>query len=156
VTTREPRDGEVDGVSYRFVSDREFDEMVAQGRLLEWAEVFGRRYGTPSGPLDEALAAGGDAILEIDVQGARSVHAKMPQAVLIFIMPPASEALEQRLRERGTEDEAELATRLGQAEAEMAESRWFDHVVVNDDLDRAVGEVLAMIDASHPSGKDPS
>lgn len=156
-TTRPPRPGERDGRDYRFVSDRAFDELVAAGALLEWAEVFGHRYGTPVEEVERARAAGRDVLLEIDVQGARQVKRRAPDAVLVFLVPPSREELERRLRARGTEDEATLARRLAEAERELAEAARFDHVVVNDDLDRAADEVLAIIAAHRedPAREDP-
>lgn len=148
VTTRRPRPGERDGVDYRFVSDEEFDRLVAEGELLEWAHVVGHRSGTPAGPVEEALSAGRDVVLEIDVQGARQVREQVPETVLIFLAPPSLEELERRLRSRGTEDEARLVLRLATARAEMAQQRRFDHVVVNDRLDQATAQVEAIIQAS--------
>ncbi len=148
VTTRAPRPGERDGIDYRFVSDEEFDRLVAGGELLEWAPVVGHRSGTPARPVEEALAAGRDVVLEIDVQGARQVRERAPDAVLIFLAPPSMEELERRLRSRGTEDEARLALRLATARAEMAQRPWFDHVVVNDRLDQATAQVEAIIQGS--------
>jgi len=148
VTTRPPRPGEREGIDYRFVSDEEFDRLVAGGELLEWAHVVGHRSGTPALPVEEALAAGRDVVLEIDVQGARQVRQRVPEAVLIFLAPPSLEELERRLRSRGTEDEARLALRLATARAEMAQQPEFDHVVVNDRLDQATAQVDAIIQAS--------
>jgi guanylate kinase len=148
VTTRRPRPGERDGIDYHFVSDEEFDRLVAAGELLEWAHVVGHRSGTPARPVEEALAAGRDVVLEIDVQGARQVRERAPQAVLIFLAPPSMEELERRLRSRGTEDEARLALRLATAKQEMAQLPLFDHVVVNDRLDEATAQVEAIIQAS--------
>lgn len=149
VTTRRARPVETDGVDYVFVSDDRFDEMVAAGELLEWAQVFGHRSGTPAAPVEDSLAAGRDAILEIDVQGARQVRERSPEAVLVFLAPPSMEELERRLRSRGTEDEEKVARRLAQAGEEMAQQGWFDHVVVNDDAERASAEVAAIIWGSH-------
>lgn len=149
VTTRAPRPSEADGVEYLFVDDAAFDAMRDRGDLLEWAEVFvGVRYGTPRGFVDAQLAAGRDVILEIDVQGAAQIRDRAPDAVLILLQPPSLEDLERRLRGRGTESEEALAERLAAAERELAQEAWFDHRVVNDDLERAVGEVAAIIDAS--------
>ncbi|HET6776821.1 MAG TPA: guanylate kinase, partial [Actinomycetota bacterium] len=146
--TRPPRKGEREGIDYRFVSDEEFDRLVAGGELLEWAHVVGHRSGTPARPVEEALAAGRDVVLEIDVQGARQVRQRVPGAILIFLAPPSLEELERRLRSRGTEDEARLALRLATATAEMAQQPEFDHVVVNDRLDQATAQVEAIIQAS--------
>lgn len=145
-TTRAPREGERDGIEYRFLTSEAFDALVAGDGFLEWADVFGRRYGTPRAPVEEALDAGKDVLLEIDVQGARSVRERMRDAVLVFLVPPSRDELIRRLRERGTEDEAALQGRLERADVEMAERSWFDHVVVNDDLGRAAAEVAAIIE----------
>lgn len=145
VTTRKPRPAEVDGVDYRFVSDEEFDRLVAEERLLEWAEIVGHRSGTPKAPVEEVLASGRDVVLEIDVQGAGWVRRRSPEAVLIFLQPPSLEELERRLRSRGTETEEKLRVRLARAEVEMGERGNFDHVVVNDDVDRAAAEVAAIL-----------
>lgn len=154
VTTRAPRPGERDGVDYRFVSDAAFDDLVERGALLEWAEVVGHRSGTPADPVEAALAAGRDVLLEIDVQGAGWVRRRMPEAVLVFLAPPSLEELERRLRARGTESEEALARRIATARDELRERDRFDHVVVNDDLDRAVAEVAAILEPS-PTGGTP-
>ncbi len=151
-STRPPREGERPSLDYVFVSEDEFDRMLAAGEFLEWAEVFGHRYGTRRQPIEEALAAGRDALLEIDVQGARQVRREFPQAILVFLVPPSREELERRLRARGTEDEETVARRLATADRELAEAGWFDHVVVNDDVDRATGEVEAIIAAHRRDG----
>jgi len=148
-TTRRMRPGETDGVDYRFVDDARFDRMVADGDLLEWAEVYrGRRYGTPRSFVARTLAEGRDVVLEIDVQGAAQIRSQAPEAVLILLTPPSMEALEERLRGRGTEDEASVAERLATAERELEQQGSFDHVVVNDDVERAADEVAAIIEAS--------
>jgi guanylate kinase len=147
VTTREPRPGEVDGVHYRFVAPADFDEMIRTGQLLEWAEVFGERYGTPADTVEGALREGRDVLLEVDVQGAAAVRARVPEAVLVFLQPPSEEELARRLRARGTEQGEELDRRLQEARREMAEAERFDHVVVNDRVEGAVEEVLAIIEA---------
>jgi len=145
VTTRAPRPGEREGVAYRFVDDSAFDRMIARGELLEWAEYAGHRYGTPRGPLDEAVERGRTVLLEIEVQGALQVRTRMPDALQILLVPPAFEDLEHRLRDRGTEDEATIQARLEVARGEMAAQDVFDHVVVNDELDRATAEVAQLI-----------
>jgi guanylate kinase len=154
VTTRAPRPGEREGVDYFFVSDDRFDELVEQGELLEWAEIYGHRSGTPRAPIRDLLAAGRDVLLEIDVQGADWVRKRAPDAVLVFLRPPSLEELERRLRSRGTETEEKLARRLAKAGAEMADSSWFDHVVVNDEVARAAERVGAILDASPPPDAD--
>jgi guanylate kinase len=148
-TTRTPRPDEIDGVDYLFVSDEAFEAMASGGDLLESAEVFhGARYGTPRGFVEAQLAAGRDVILEIDVQGARQVRARRPDALLILLEPPSMDDLEARLRGRGTETEASIEERLRAARRELAEREAFDRAVTNDDVDRAVDEVAAIIEAS--------
>jgi guanylate kinase len=146
VKTRAPRPGEVHGREYLFVDDATFDEMVANDDLLEWAPFTDHRSGTPRAYVDEQLAAGRDVLLELDVEGARQVRDRVPGSLLIFVRPPSFEDLGARLRGRGTEDEERIARRLAVARRELEETGWFDHVVVNDDLDRATGEVAAIID----------
>ena len=142
-TTRAPRPGEIDGVHYYFVSEAEFDQMIRDGALLEWAVVHGRRrYGTPRRPVEEALAEGRPALLEIDLQGARQVRDRMPQARFVFLAPPSWEELVRRLVGRGTEDEEERARRLEDALAELAAEPEFDVTVVNDQVERATAELV--------------
>jgi guanylate kinase len=148
-TTRAPRPGERDGVDYRFLTPERFDGSVRAGAFLEWAEVFGNRYGTLTAPVDRAIDAGKDVLLEIDVVGAAQIRARRPQAVLVFLMPPSADELERRLRDRGTEDRAALRRRLREARREMGERTWFDHVLVNDDVERAAGQVADIIVRSH-------
>jgi guanylate kinase len=148
-TTRPPRPDEIDGVDYYFVDDEGFDRMEREGELLEWAEVFrGHRYGTPAGPVELHRSAGRDVLLEIDVEGARQVRERAPDAVLILLEPPSRAELERRLRSRGTESEADIAERLATAERELAQRDRFDHVVVNDDVEAASSQVAAIIEAS--------
>jgi guanylate kinase len=147
VTTRAPRPGEVDGVHYTFVSPEEFDRLIETGAFLEWAEVFGSRYGTLLAAVEGERDAGHHVLLEIDVQGAAAVRQRVPDAVLIFLVPPSEEELARRLQARGTETAADLERRLAEAHREMEEAVRFDHVVVNDQVDRAVDELLAIIDA---------
>jgi len=150
VTTRPPRPGEVDGRDYRFVEPATFDEMVEDGVFLEWAEGFGHRYGTLAGPIADAALAGHDVLLEIDVQGAARVRDRVPEAVLVFLAPPSEEELARRLRSRGTDDERWVERRLAAARGEMDQTSWFDHVLVNDDVERAADLVAAIIEATHP------
>lgn len=148
-TTRPPRPDEVDGVDYYFVDDEGFDRMERDGELLEWAEVFrGHRYGTPAGPVELHRSAGRDVLLEIDVEGARQVRERVPDAVMILLEPPSRAELERRLRSRGTESEADIAERLATADLELAQRDRFDHVVVNDDVEAASSQVAAIIEAS--------
>lgn len=150
-TTRARRPSERDGVDYFFVPEERFDELVRTGALLEWAEVFGHRSGTPGEAVAEALAAGHDVVLEIDVQGAGQVREQVQDAVLILLEPPSMAELERRLRTRGTEDEERLALRLATAAEELEQRSWFDHVVVNDDLEGATAQVEAILEASRTS-----
>ena len=143
-TTRAPRPGEVDGVHYRFVSEAEFDALVERGQMLEWAVVHGRhRYGTPRGPVDEALAQGQPALLEIDLQGARQVRQVMPEARFVFLAPPSWDELVRRLVGRGTEGPAERERRLATARVELAAEEEFDVTIVNDDVTRATDELVS-------------
>ncbi|HEY8721038.1 guanylate kinase [Pengzhenrongella sp.] len=145
-TTRPPRPGEIDGVHYHFVSSEQFDAMIADGELLEWASVHGRnRYGTPRGPVDEHLAAGAPALLEIDLQGARQVRETMPDARFVFLAPPSWEELERRLVGRGTEDAEERERRLSTARVELAAGPEFDVTIVNDDVRRATDELITVM-----------
>ncbi|MFZ4895119.1 guanylate kinase [Plantibacter sp. Mn2098] len=145
-TTRHPRPGEVEGVNYYFVSDEGFDRLIDQNELLEHATVHNAfRYGTPRAPIDRALAAGDSALLEIDIQGARQVRAAMPEATLVFLLPPSWDELVRRLVGRGTEDEEERERRLRTAKVELAAADEFDYRVVNDDVARAAQEVVDLM-----------
>jgi guanylate kinase len=145
-TTRAPRPGEVDGVHYHFVSDAEFDRMTADGELLEWAVVHrAARYGTPRRPVEEALAAGRMALLEIDLQGARQVRATMPDALFVFLAPPSWDELVRRLVGRGTETEEERVRRLDTARTELAAEEEFDVTVVNREVHAAADELVALM-----------
>lgn len=149
-TTRPPRPGEIDGVHYLFVDDAEFDRMVAEDELLEWAVVHGvHRYGTPRKPVEAALSEGRPALLEIDLQGARQVRATMPEALFVFLAPPSWEELVRRLVGRGTEDEEERARRLSTAREELAAEPEFDVTIVNREVHAAAAELVAlMVDPS--------
>lgn len=159
-TTRKPRPGEIDGVHYYFVSDEEFDRKIAAGELLEWAIVHNSyRYGTPRPPIDEALAEGKRVLLEIDLQGARSVRREMPEAVLVFLLPPTWEELVRRLIGRGTEDTAEQQRRLETAKVELAAQDEFDFRVINSEVSQAAREVvelMAVSSADHGSARQSS
>ena len=144
-TTRAPRPGETDGVDYHFVTDERFDELVGCDGLLEWARYGAARYGTPAEPVLQAVAGGRRAILEIDVQGARQVRTRMPQARFVFIAPPSWDELVRRLRGRGTEDQAQLDSRLAAAADELAAQGEFDAVVVNDEVGRATQELVDLL-----------
>lgn len=145
-TTRAPRPGEVDGRHYHFVTAEEFDDLVANDGLLEWAVVHGRdRYGTPAAPVRAAVQHGHRVILEIDLQGARQVKAKLPQAKLVFIAPPSWDELVARLVGRGTETDEQRQRRLATARTELAAAEEFDAVVVNDRLGEAVDDLVSLL-----------
>jgi len=148
LTTRRPRPGEVDGREYRFVDRSRFEEMIAAGEMLEWAEVFGELYGTPAGPIREALASGRTVLLDIDVQGAVQVHRKMPGATFVLILAPDDDELARRLTGRRSEGADQLRRRLGRARKEIDDavaSGVYNHVVINDHLAQAVRRVLAIV-----------
>lgn len=150
-TSRAARAGEVDGVDYNFVSRERFDALVASDAFLEWAEIFGHRYGTGRRATDEALDSGADMVLTIDVQGARQVKSAMPESVGIFVLPPSFEVLESRLRGRNKDPESAISRRLATARDEVDAVQEYDYVVVNDDFERCVGEILAIIAAERAS-----
>ena len=145
-TTRPPRSqDELDEVKYHFISDQEFDRLIQEDELLEWAEVHDHRYGTPRKPVEEHMAQGIQVLLEIDVQGGFQVREKMPDAHLIFIEPPSLEILYDRLVKRGTEDEATIQRRMKTAEVELSHKMEYDVRLINDDLDQATDELVAYI-----------
>jgi guanylate kinase len=145
-TTRAPRPGEEHGVHYWFVSDEEFDRMVAADELLEWAVVHNSaRYGTPRAAVEEVLATGRPALLELDLQGARQVRASMPEAFFVFLAPPSWEELVRRLVGRGTEDEAERERRLATAVEELAAESEFDASIVNHEVHASAEELVALM-----------
>ena len=148
-TTREPRPGEVDGVSYSFVDEPTFEELWRRGELLETAVVHGRRYGTSRSRVREALERGEDIVLKIDVQGAAQLRGQVDEAVFIFLLPPSAEVLRERLRARGTDDETSLRQRQTDAVRELGEAERYDHRVVNDDVERAAREILSIVAESH-------
>lgn len=147
-TTRLPRPGEVDGVHYHFTNEARFREMIAKGELLEWAEVHGKLYGTGRAETAAALSRGVDLVLDIDVQGAAQVRASGMAATFIFILPPDYDTMVARLRGRGTEDGATIARRLQSAAVELPRWREFDYLVVNDDLEAAAAELIAVVRAA--------
>jgi guanylate kinase len=152
-TTRRPRPGEEDGVHYWFVTDEQFDQMVATGELLEWAVVHqSARYGTPRRPVERALAEGRPAMLEIDLQGARQVRKTMPEALFVFLKPPSWDELVRRLVGRGTESAEERARRLDTAQDELAAEAEFDVTIVNHEVHAAADELVALmtLDHEHP------
>ena len=150
--TRKPRAGEVDGVSYHFMSEERFLELVRQGAFLEWANVHGNHYGTLNSEVDKCLSRGQSVFLEIDVQGAFAVREKRSDAVLVFVEPPSIEELERRLRGRGTESEEAIRLRLSNARHEMELADRYDARIVNGNLEGAVAELLALIDRYENDG----
>ncbi len=154
-TTRRPRAGEVDGAAYHFWTEQEFALAVAEGAFLEWAEFAGGRYGTPRAEVERRLATGESVLLEIELQGARQVHAAVPDALMVFLSPPSLADLEARLRGRGTEDEAAISRRLARARDELAAAREFDVVVVNDDVVRAARELVDFLEDPGRSDSPP-
>nr|WP_245349060.1 guanylate kinase [Brachybacterium fresconis] len=145
-TTRPPRPGEVDGVHYRFVSEDEFTRLVQSDQMLEWAIVHGRhRYGTPRGPVDEAVAAGHPVLLEIDLAGARQIRRTVPEARFVFLAPPSWESLVERLVGRGTETAEQQERRLQTARRELAAESEFDVTIVNDEVPRATAELAGLL-----------
>lgn len=144
-TTRDPRKGEVEGQSYFFLTRERFSELIANDALLEWSEHFSNYYGTPVQPVLEKLNAGVDVILEIDVEGARQVKERFPQAELIFVMTRTPEILMERLQIRGSEDLKRCEERIKRVEEELSHKNRYNHVIVNDDLERAGTELVSII-----------
>ncbi len=149
MTTRNPREGEVHGVSYYFATKEEFLQKIEAGGFLEYAEVFGNFYGTPKMEVLELLDEGIDVLLEIDVQGALQIKDVYPEVVLVFILPPSMEELRARLTGRGTETQDVVERRLGEAAKEISYVKQYDYAVINDDLDEAIENVKTVIRASH-------
>lgn len=154
MTTRKPREGEVDGVSYFFKTKEEFEQEIKRGGLLEYAAVYENYYGTPKAYVEEKLKAGTDVILEIDIQGAMNVKKSRPESTFIFILPPSMDVLRKRLIGRGTETEEAVELRLSKTKSEVSHIRDYDYYVVNDDLDRAVAEAKAIFTAEHQKVED--
>ncbi|WP_433633235.1 guanylate kinase [Nocardia sp. CA-120079] len=152
-TTRAPRPGEVDGRDYRFVSREEFDAMIAAGELLEWADIHGglQRSGTPAKPVRDALACGLPVLVEVDLEGARSVRKAMPAALLVFLAPPSWEELVSRLTARGTESPEVIARRLETARTELAACDEFDIVIVNDEVTSACEQLVSLFVSTNSS-----
>lgn len=146
-TTREPRPGEIDGRDYHFVTAAEFDRMIADGELLEWAEIHGglHRSGTPRKPIEERMAAGKPALVEVDVQGARALRKALPEATLVFLTPPSWDEMERRLLERGTETPDHVQQRLETAKDWFAAQDEFDVVLVNADVHQVVTQLIALL-----------
>ena len=154
VTTRKPRPGEVDGREYFFVDLERFREMTENGELLEHAEYVANSYGTPRAYVEEKLAAGMNVLLDIEVQGARQVHEKMPDAVKIFIIPPTQAELRRRLETRGTDTARAIEARLIRARQECEEADFYDYIIVNDDLEQAARELDAILTAARCGAAD--
>ncbi len=147
MTTRPPREGEVDGVDYVYVSREAFSRAVEAGEMIEHATVHGELYGTPRRPVEERLASGTDVLLDVDVQGARAVRSAIPEAVLVFVAAPSREVLEDRLRSRRSETEEKVLARMRRADEEMRHASEYDYLVVNEELDRAVADATAVVAA---------
>ncbi|MBA7707213.1 Guanylate kinase [subsurface metagenome] len=146
-TTRRPRKNEIEGVDYYFVSQKEFQKMIEKRRFIEWTEVHGRLYGTSAKLLDQAIKEEKDVLLEVDVKGGAEVKKNYSQAVLIFLLPPSWQELEKRLANRRTEDEEKVARRIKQAKREIKYAPHYDYFIVNDDINRALEDLLAIIQA---------
>jgi guanylate kinase len=147
-TTRAPREGERDGIDYHFISVAEFRQGVETGRWAEWAEVYGNYYGTSAAALERTLSAGQDLLLEIDVQGCAQIVERFPEAVTIFIMPPSFDVLRERLAKRGQDDPAVIERRLRAARREMDQAHGYRRVIVNDHLETAQAELIAVVQAA--------
>ncbi|MDE6579236.1 MAG: guanylate kinase [Ruminiclostridium sp.] len=146
-TTRAMRAGETEGISYYFKTREEFEKMIADGELLEHTEYCENYYGTPKQTVLETLELGQNVVLKIEIEGAENVKRLMPEAVLVFILPPSMQELNRRLHKRGTEDEETIAKRLKQAEKEISFAENYDYVIVNDDLDKAVQDLVSVVNA---------
>ena len=147
-TTRAPRPGEIDGVHYFFISEEKFQKMVDQDEFLEYADVFGmNKYGTPRAYVEQQLGQGKDVVLDIDVVGALNVKRAMPEAVMVFVIPPTRAELERRLRGRGTEGEEQIRRRLETAMTEVSKAKEYDYLVINDDLKEAVEQMCDILNS---------
>ena len=146
-TTRSPRPGEEHGKQYYFLQKEEFEELISQGKMLEYAQYVGNYYGTPREPVEQWMAQGKDVVLEIEVQGGAQIKKLMPGCVSIFILPPSMEVLEKRLRDRGTEEDATVRKRLEKAREEIPHAKDYDYVVFNDRLEDAVEDLRAILRA---------
>jgi len=144
-TTRKPRRDEKDGVDYHFVDERTFIEMIERDAFLEWARVFDNFYGTSLSGIRELTASGRDILLDVDIQGGWNIKTRFPESVLIFLVPPSLQVLEQRLRIRGTDDDAVVRCRMDQALDDIKNCTWYDYIVVNDRLEKAIDETHAII-----------
>ncbi len=154
-TTRPPREGEVNGVAYRFISEDQFHRDLDNGDYLEWAEYNGHHYGTPRAPVQQALRAGKNLILEIEVAGAKQIRDLIPCAFFIFLKPPLFVDLERRLEGRGSESDDSIQNRLVMARRELGDAHWYDTQIINDDPDRAVRELVATLTRHGCGGPNP-
>jgi len=150
-TTRQPRDGEKDAQDYVFISEKDFKEKADNGEFLEWEENFGNFYGTPLDQFRTAMEEGVDVILSIDVKGGKTVKEKFPESVSVFIIPPSVKELEERLRNRNTDREEQVAMRLEESKREMAAADRYDYLIVNEDLDKASEELMTIIEKERES-----
>lgn len=151
-TTRPPRGRERDGVDYHFISESTFRDKMEAGEFAEWAEVHGHLYGTSASYIETSIAAGYDILLDIDVQGAKKLGTRYPEAITVFVMPPTIEELERRLIQRGTDDPATISRRLKDAAAEMGEAYRYDHVIINEDLAEAIMKLETVIEEASARG----
>ncbi len=151
-TTRAPREGEVPGVDYHFISREGFESRIAQGLMAEWAEVHGNYYGTSLETLEASVSKGVDVLLDIDVQGARQMCAAVPSCVTLFIMPPSEAELRARLEKRGTDSRETIEKRMENAAGEMAQRSFYAHVIVNDELNEAVAVLVAVVKECREGG----
>ena len=147
VTTRKPRSGEIDGKDYFFIEQAAFDAMVENDELLEHASYVSNSYGTPRAYVEKQLSNGMNVVLDIEVQGARQIHEKLPEAVFVFILPPSLNELERRLRSRGTDTDETICARLDRARQEMQEAHFYDYMVVNNEIEQAAEDFAAIIHA---------
>jgi guanylate kinase len=144
-TSREPRGTEVDGTDYHFVSKETFNRMIETGAFVEWAKVYNDFYGTSFSSIDKQSALGVDVLLDLDARGARNIRTHFQNSVLIYVLPPSLGILEKRLRERGTDNERAIRTRMEKASEEVKECAWYDYVIINDNMEKAVGEAQSVI-----------
>jgi guanylate kinase len=144
-TSRRPRGSEQDGVDYHFVTRSTFRDMIEEDAFLEWAEVHGHQYGTSLEAINKQASAGLDILMDVDVQGGRNIKKQFPESVLIFLLPPSLETLENRLTTRGTDDPSVVKRRMAQAAEEIKSCSWYDYIVINDDLEKAIHEAQSII-----------
>lgn len=144
-TTRKPRGDERDGVDYHFVDDSTFTKMIDEGAFVEWAKVYDNFYGTSSSGLKDLTASGLDVLMDVDIQGGRNIKNRFPNSVLIFLLPPSLETLERRLRERGTDKEPVIKARMESAADDIKNCVWYDYIIVNDKLEKAIDETQSII-----------